>query len=72
MSLIESKYLTPARERHGAHYYAKLSARWGDMRMAMTMCNPEPSAKDKVCDFCFRTPFSNDTKICPRCGHELK
>ncbi len=75
MSLIDSKYLEGTSKgivgRHGAHYKLKARAYDGTLVPWMALYNVSPSAQDKICPNCFRTPFSNETEICPRCGLRL-
>lgn len=75
MSLISAKYLERARGglvgRHGAHYKLKAVPGTPDLKMSMILMNTEVNPQDKVCPNCFRTPFSNETEICPRCGKSM-
>jgi hypothetical protein len=76
VSLIDSKYIEPARGglsgRHGAHY--KLKARSFDGKLVpwMALYNTEVSHLNKICPKCFRTPFFNDEEFCVRCGAKLE
>lgn len=79
MSLVDGDHLRPAsRGRHGAHY--KLMPVGGDkgapLKMGMIMYRDVASdpyrPDEKMCDKCFWTAFSNETKNCWRCGSELK
>lgn len=75
MSLISAKYVEPARGgivgRHGAHYKLKAVEGSGVLAMSMVLMNTEVNPKDKICPHCLRTPFSNETEICPRCGKSM-
>jgi hypothetical protein len=72
MSITDSDHLRPARERHGAHY--KMLPREGDGALvpAMIFRVGEINPEDKICQNCWRTPFSNETEICPRCGAKIE
>lgn len=77
MSLVDSSHLVPAsRGRHGAHY--KLIKRAGDNQMVPgmilfrdTVANPI-KRDEPMCQNCFRTPFSPETKVCPKCGGRIE
>jgi len=73
MSLVDSDHLEPARRgRHGAHYKLRPQGHLGALKPSMTFRVGEIDPMDKICPKCFRTPFSNDTEICPRCGAKIE
>ena len=72
MSLTHSEHIEPARTRHGAHYKLRPKGFMGPLRPAMIFHVGDVSPKDKICGQCFRTPLSNDTEICPRCGGKIE
>lgn len=77
MSLVDSDHITPThRGRHGAHY--KMFPRKFDGKLVPgmimfrdTRSNPYPK-EERICQNCWRTPFSEETQICPRCGAKIE
>ena len=73
MSLVDADHIQPARNRPGVYY--KLMPVGGDKMAGMKpgmIFWYDIKGTDKMCPNCFRTPFSNETKVCPRCGGKIE
>jgi hypothetical protein len=70
MSLVFSEHVEPTSKRNNVHYYAKADAA-GVMKPAMTIYLRTNKQEERMCPNCFRTAFSSQTEICPRCGSQM-
>lgn len=73
MSLIDQKYVEGTRRARNGNCHYKLKPRVGDGKLVMWMAiyNGTPNIEDRICPNCFRTAFSQETEICPRCGSQM-